>query len=236
MSISLKRIQAIFIKDYKEFTRNYAISIMVLFPIVFALLYRGNESAEMGTYGFLYNFTFAMLTSFIQACLIAEEKERNTLRSMMMTPASTWDVLIGKSALVFVISSAVLAVVTYLLGSEPANIGAFLIANILSIILYSALGTICGLFSKTLLEASLSVFPVLILFTGAPFGLLLVDDVPLLKVLDYMPSSQFIELLDVMQTTSAIGEVAKPLLIMLAWTIVLTVVSVVMYQKRLKDE
>lgn len=40
MSISLKRARAIFVKDYKEFSRNYALSIMLIFPIIIALLFK----------------------------------------------------------------------------------------------------------------------------------------------------------------------------------------------------
>lgn len=235
MSISLKRVRAIFMKDYKEFSRNYAVSIMMIFPILMAYLYRG-DSTEIGTFIFTLNFSFAMLTSFVQAALIAEEKERNTLRSLMMTPATTMDVLIGKSSLVFVITAVILAVVTYIYGYEPASLWAFVTAIVISMILYTAIGTICGLFSKTLLEASLSVFPVLIIFTAAPFGVLLVDDFSFFKVLEFMPSSQLGYLLDNLNTGYTMGDLVKPLLIMLVWAVVLTIVSVILYQKRLKDE
>lgn len=40
MSISLKRARAIFVKDYKEFSRNYAISFSLIVPILFAFLFR----------------------------------------------------------------------------------------------------------------------------------------------------------------------------------------------------
>lgn len=236
MSISLKRARAIFVKDYKEFSRNYALSISLLVPIMFALLFRSAGPSLPGAIGFLLNTSFVLLTCLTQACLIAEEKERNTLRSLMMTPATTMDVLIGKSTLVFVMSAVALAIATYILGYEPASIWAFVAAIILSIILYTAAGTICGLFSKTLLEASLSIMPVAIVFTAAPWGAFLVDDYPIFKVLDYVPSSQLVHLLGVSNTGLTTGDLLKPLLIILAWTVVLTIVSVVLYQRRLKDE
>lgn len=40
MSISYKRARAIFVKDYKEFSRNYALSIMLIFPIIIALIFK----------------------------------------------------------------------------------------------------------------------------------------------------------------------------------------------------
>ncbi|UKS23873.1 ABC transporter permease [Paenibacillus sp. HWE-109] len=236
MSISLKRARAIFVKDYKEFSRNYAVSIMLIFPIILALLFRGAGPSLQGASGLLLNTSFVLLTCFAQACLIAEEKERNTLRSLMMTPATTMDVLIGKSTLVFVMSAIVLAIATFIIGYEPANMWAFVTAIFLSIILYTAAGTICGLFSKTLLEASLSILPVAFVFTGAPWGALLVKDYPVFKVLDYMPSSQLVHLLGISSTGFTMGDLLKPLLIILAWTVVLTIVSVVLYQRRLKDE
>ena len=236
MNVSLKRIQAIFIKDYKEFSRNYAVSIMILFPIAFALLYRTEAGDQAAIYAFIMNFSLAMLTSFVQACLIAEEKERNTLRSLMMTPASMLDVLIGKSALVFLISAAVLAFSTYLFGYESSNVMLLTAALGISILLYTAIGTICGLYSKTLLEASLSVFPVLIIFTAGPFALVFEEQYPFLEVLRYLPSSQLSELLVEMEIGAAAGELTKPLVVISLWAVVLTVVSFVLYKKRLMDQ
>ncbi|WP_128101363.1 ABC transporter permease [Paenibacillus sp. DCT19] len=235
MSISLKRIQAIFIKDYKEFSRNYGISVTLIIPIVFAFLFRGAGSSSQAI-AFLLNCSFVILTCLAQACLIAEEKERNTLRSLMMTPATTTDVLIGKSALVFVMSGVVLAVVTYILGYVPASMWAYVTALFISTILYTAIGTICGLFSKTLLEASLTILPVATIFAGAPWGAQLVNDYSIFKVLDYMPSSQLVHLLSISPAGYTMGELLKPLIIILVWTIVLTIVSVFLYERRLKDE
>ncbi|KQY83067.1 hypothetical protein ASD24_12330 [Paenibacillus sp. Root52] len=236
MSISLKRIRAIFIKDYKEFSRNFAISVTLIVPIMLALLFREIGSSAPEAIGFLLNISFVLITCFVQACLIAEEKERNTLRSLMMTPSTTMDILIGKSVLVFVMSFVVLTIATLIFGYQPANLWVSLAALILSIILYTSVGTICGLFSKTLLEASLSVIPVTIVFTAAPGRVLLDERFAMFNVLDYMPSSQLVHLLSISPAGYTMGELLKPLIIILLWTIVLTMVSVILYERRLKDE
>lgn len=238
MSISIRRARAIFVKDYKELSRNYGLSISLMFPLILALLFRsaGPSLNEAFAFSLVLNPSFVILTCLVQACLIAEEKERNTLRSLMLTPATSMDVLIGKSLLVFVMSAVALAAATYLIGYEPASTWAFVAAIILSIILYIAAGTICGLFSKTLLDASLSILPVAFIFTMAPWGAFLEDDYPILKVLDYSPSSQLVHLLGIPHISFTAGDLLEPLLIILAWTVVLTMVSVVLYQRRLKDE
>lgn len=235
MNISYKRIQAIFLKDYKEFSRNYSISIILVFPIFFALLYRSDDPSQTFMTAFVLNFSFAMLTSFVQACLIAEEKEKNTLRSLMMTPASIFDVLLGKSALVFALSAAVLAVTVYILGYNPDNLIVFIIAVALSIILYTALGTICGLFSKSVMEASLAVFPILILFTASQFGVMFEDRFSFLAILEYFPSAQLANLLALMQTDYQLSDTFESLGITLIWTIAITIISIVLYKKRLMD-
>lgn len=238
MSISLKRARAIFVKDYKEFSRNYAVSLLMVFPIIMAFGLRGvSPELTAAAFGLVLNTSFVMLPSFVQACLIAEEKERNTLRSLMMTPATTMDVLIGKSSLVFVMSVVILAIATYLFGYEPASLWAFVAAIIFSIILYTAAGTISGLFSKTVLEASFSILPVLIVFTAIPYGgRFLADEFPIFKALEYTPSIQLLYLLDIRNIDLTTGDLLRPLLIILAWTVVLTIVSVILYQRRLKDE
>lgn len=236
MSISLKRARAIFVKDYKEFSRNYAISISVLFPIILALLLRGAPTSLPEAFGMVLNTSFVLLTCLVQASLIAEEKERNTLRSLMMTPATTMDVLIGKSTLVFVMSAISLAIATFIFGYEPVSLWAFVVAIILSIILYTAVGTICGLFSKTLLEASLSIIPVAMVFAAPPVATLLFGDFAIFKVLEYTPSVQLVHLLGISSTHFTTGDLLKSLLIILVWTVVLMIVSVVLYQRRLKDE
>ncbi|MCM3702328.1 ABC transporter permease [Paenibacillus macerans] len=240
MSISFKRVQAIFVKDYKEFSRNYAVSIMLIIPIVLALLIRGVDSSlplasVAGTFATVLNLSFVLLTCFAQTCLIAEEKERNTLRSLMLTPATALDVLIGKSSLVFVMSAIDLAVATYIFGYKPANIWAFAAAVILSIILYIAAGTICGLFSRTMLDASLSILPVTFVFTAAPWGVFVADDYPIFKLLEYVPSSQLVHLLNMPHSGFTTGQLLKPLLVTVVWTVVLTIVSVGLYQRRMKD-
>ena len=54
MNISMTRIQAIFMKDYKEFSRNYAVSIMVLLPLILAFAYNKIGANDIQTYMFNY--------------------------------------------------------------------------------------------------------------------------------------------------------------------------------------
>lgn len=76
MNFSMTRIQAILVKDYKEFSRNYAVSTMVLLPLIMAYLYNQSGSNSISIYFLPINMAFAVVTTYVQCCLIAEEKEK----------------------------------------------------------------------------------------------------------------------------------------------------------------
>lgn len=235
MNVSINRIRAIFIKDYKEFSRNYAVSIMVLLPLFLAFFYNRMGADTLDLYIMPINMTFAMVTTFIQCCLIAEEKENDTLRSLMMSPATIADILIGKSALVFSITAVIVGLTMYMAGFSPSNLLLFAIGLAISTIFYLALGIICGLFTKTVMEASVAVLPVMGIFSFGPMGLMLADTYPILGVLKWLPSAQLL----VLEEHSRIGATADmwiSLLIITAWTIVALVIAIVLFYKRTKDD
>src|SRR5699024_2168058 len=160
---------------------------MMLFPIIFAFFYRDMPMDIVLKAMFPLAFTFGMFTAFVQACLIAEEKERNTLRSLLLSPASLTDILIGKSLLVTVASAISVVVSFYLVGYMLTAM--MMVGILISLLFYAALGTICGLFAKSSMEASFTVLPVMILFPFGPYVLLVADKSAFLKVAKRFSSS-----------------------------------------------
>lgn len=235
MNISLKRIQAIFIKDYKEFYRNYAISTMVLLPLILAFVYSTAPERDLQNIFIPINLTFAMITAFIQSCLIAEEKEHHTLRSLLLSPASIADVLIGKSALVFVLTSVVLALSMWILEFTPSNWGVMGAGLLISTVFYLALGLIVGLYSKTVMEASVGILPVMMLFSFGPLALVFAEKYPVLNVFEWLPSAQLM-MLEGYSQAGVMTDVWVALLVMTAWAIVAVVVSAILFKKRMSDE
>src|SRR5690606_30764770 len=182
------------------------------------------------------NMTFSMVTAYIQACLIAEEKERNTLRGLMMSPASTVDILLGKSLLVFLTTTVILAVSSYLVGYTPNDMLTISIALAISAVFYLALGTICGLFTKSIMEASLAVLPVMVIFTFGPLAVHLVESKILGKVVEWLPSTQLLRIAELSQTGANLSELISSFIIITIWTIAAVVISIILFKKRTKDE
>ncbi|MFJ7737287.1 ABC transporter permease [Lysinibacillus sp. NPDC097287] len=235
MNISMTRIQAIFVKDFKEFSRNYAVSIMALIPLVLAFAYNKVGGSNLQSLMLLINMAFSLVTAYVQCCLIAEEKEKNTLRSLMLSPASLGDIIIGKSSLVFVLSSAVIALTIYILGYEPANLLLLSAALLLSAFFYIAIGTFCGLFTKTIMEASIIILPVVFIFIGGSTAFAMSEAYPVLKIAEWLPSTQLLLLAESLEGNYSTTDLIVPFATIIVWTLFTWLMTAFFYKKRMVD-
>lgn len=231
MNMSFTRIQAIFMKDYKEFSRNYAVSVMVFLPLILAFAYNKIGTSSIDAYFLPINLVFAVVTAYVQCCLIAEEKEKNTLRNLMLSPASLADILIGKSLFVFIVTVVVVSLAIFLVGYEPANLLILAIALLLSTVFYIALGTICGLFAKTIMEASIIVMPVMFIFSFGPFALSLASVYPILELAKWLPSSQLVLLAEALEGPYTMMDCIIPIVTITVWSLLTWGITGFIYKK-----
>ncbi|WP_342442296.1 ABC transporter permease [Lysinibacillus sp. FSL K6-0075] len=235
MNISMTRIQAILVKDYKEFSRNYAVSTMILLPLILAFLYNKTGASTINAYFLPINITFSMVTTYIQCCLIAEEKEKNTLRSLMLSPASLGDILIGKSLFVLIVTVVVLALSIFLVGYTPANLAILSVALLVSTVFYIALGTICGLFAKSIMEGSIIVLPVIFLFSFGPLALTFASTYPILKIAEWLPSSQLLLLAEALEGKYSTTDIIILMVTFIVWSLISWFIAAIIYKKRMVD-
>jgi len=231
----MKRVKAIFMKDYKEFSRNISISIVIIMTPLLALMYGKSGDNSIDNYYLIFNMTFVMVATYVQSCLIAEEKEKNTLRALMLSPANIQEILLGKSILTFLVTAFTMILCIYFIGYTPHSMSVLLIAFIISTIFYISLGTLLGLFAKSVMEASVYSFPAIGIFTVGSFARLLTDQYPILKVAQYLPNIQLIELAIKVEAGKNFVHTLPELGIILIWTIVTIIVTVVIYKKRMID-
>ncbi|QTD40531.1 ABC transporter permease [Sporosarcina sp. Te-1] len=235
MTFSWKRVNAIFMKDYKDFSRNMAVSIVIFLPPVLAAFFGRMGVTAIESHYMLINLAFSMVAAFVQSCLIAEEKEKNTLRGLMLSPASTTEILTGKSLLSFVLTTLTILLSMFLAEYKPANIAIVSIAIILSALFYIGLGTLLGLFAKSVMEASVLVLPVMIIFSFGTFITSLAEQYPILKAATYLPNIQLLEIGTKVEAGAGFGDVLLPLAVIAAWVVVTFMITVVIYRKRMVD-
>ena len=164
MKFSMKSVNAIFHKDFKDISRNSAVSVKALMPLILAFIYGKMGDLSIDMHYMIINFTLVTVGSFVQCSLIAEEKEKNTLRGLMLSPASTLEILGGKSLLSTIASMIIVVIGIMLTGYRPDNVVVISIAILFTSLFFIGLGSLLGLLSKSVMEASLLVLPFLFIF------------------------------------------------------------------------
>lgn len=235
MNLSIKRSIAILQKDYKDVSKNLYVSSSIFMPLVMAAIYGRMGVDSIHSHYMVINMSFCLVAAYVQCSLIAEEKEKNTLRGLMLSPASTLDILVGKSLLSFIGTIIVIAIGAFLSEYKPENLFIISTAIILSTVFYIGLGTVLGLLTKSVMEASVIILPFLFLFSFGTFLTNFADKYPVLKIAEYLPNVQIVDLANKVQLGGGLANVWINLLIILAWVIAIFALVVVVYRKRMMD-
>ncbi|MFB4166825.1 ABC transporter permease [Virgibacillus sp. JSM 102003] len=238
MTFSIKRINAIFQKDVKDILKYWSVSTFLPLPLVLAAI-TGREPAAnlpVEAHFVVINLTLSMVAAFLQCILIAEEREKNTLRNLMLSPANPTEILAGKSLLSFIFTVVIAVIGAKISGYEPADPFIISIAIGVSILFYIALGTLLGLLAKSVMEASMIIVPFMLLFTFGTYLKELIEEYPILSFVEYLPNVQLVNLANDVQTGAGIAEVWLNLVVIAGWLAGMCLIVVVMFKRREMDK
>ena len=234
MTFSMKRIHAIFIKDYKDLLRNGYVLFTAIIPLIFALFLKGDSAPESAS--LIFNLALVISGCFVQAALIAEEKEKNTLRGLLLSPASTFEILIGKSALSFFITALILVGCTFITDFPIQNPGIFILVNVISLCIYISMGTLIGLLSRTVMESSLIGTPVMILFGMGSVIPYAFENEIVTEILMYLPNIHYEMTIIDLADGQSFSSISESLLILAGWFIITIVSTLFVYRRRQFDK
>ncbi|MFE4712343.1 MULTISPECIES: ABC transporter permease [Paenibacillus] len=233
MTFSLNRLLAIAGKEWKDSVKNPQILLMAGMPIVLSILMKGQKALSEG--GTIDHFTMPIMIAisvvgaFVQALMISEEKEKNTLRALMLSPASPVEVLLGKSTMTTVYTIVVMAVCMLITGVPAINLGYLVLFILLLLVIFMALGTSIGLISRTASETSIVGLPILLFFVFGPIfapGL----KVPfVMDVIGFIPSYHFMEGLSALVLDKGMEQLWLSLGNLLVWTVLSMVLVFLIY-------
>lgn len=235
MIFSLKRVNAIFVKDWKDLQRNSYVLFTLALPLVFAawLGRIGEDNALLATYPI--NLSLVIAGAFIQAAMVAEEKEKNTLRGLLLSPASTVEILIGKSALSAVMTIIVIIGSIFLSDYKTPSLPLFSFSILLGLMIYLAIGTILGLLSRTVMETSIIGMPVLLIFGMSSMLKSMIENDMLLRMISYLPNEQLNTIWSHLSNGAGLRVVLENMMILLVWAIASFFITVLIYKKRRID-
>lgn len=106
-------------------------------------------------------FLVVMVGMYVPSMMIAEEKEKKTLEVLLLSPASSVEIFIGKGLLTFIsilISFIILVAISGRVGID--HIGVILIGGLLTAVFCIQVGIIVGLLSKNQMATGVVGTPV----------------------------------------------------------------------------
>jgi len=169
--MNMLRIGAIFEKDLKDFMKNMMLIFMPVLPILLAALYsRVGEGEEIPLFMvyLVIGTTFTAVTYSCLAMMMAEESEKNTLRGLVMSPATMLDVVIGKSLVAIMLTIVSIIISLWLMGFEQFTNFQAIAGLAVALIFFTLLGAGVGMFVKTVASTQIYLMPALFLFGMTP--------------------------------------------------------------------
>lgn len=236
MTFSFKRMNAIFLKDWKELYKNSYILFTLAMPLAFAALL-GRVGEEASTFSSMpITLSLVIAGVFIQAAMIAEEKEKNTLRGLLLSPATTTEILIGKSALTSIMTLLVIIGSILLSDFHVTNIALFALIIIINIIFYVSMGTILGLLSRTVMETTIIGMPIMVIFGLGPMFVNMIENKAIIKLINFLPSEHFTAAWTAVSNGQGFIDILNHLLILTIWAAAALAATIIIYRKRQFDK
>lgn len=170
--LHVQTINAIFYKQIKDILKNTQVLVLFFIYPLIAYIMTSTLSSQMGDATFFISIFGTMHCVFTPivttAAIIAEEKEKNTLRVLIMSNVSSLEYLISVGSFVLVCTlftgSSFVMMGEYKLTEVFIVIGYMCIGTILSIILGMAIGA----HAKNMMSANGIAVPLSMLFAFTP--------------------------------------------------------------------
>lgn len=173
MQLNMRCFLALFKKDFKNSFMNKNILLMLLLPVMFSLLYNAIYGNMEGVpSGFVTIFCVIMVLSIIPvnilSSMVAEEKEKHTLRSLMMANVSATEFLLSKACVTLLL--ILIDVVVILVCCQESFINILYMLPIIMVVSIGLLffGALVGLLAKDQMNAGTLSSPIMILIMLPP--------------------------------------------------------------------
>jgi ABC-2 type transport system permease protein len=241
MKRNMKVIGALFQKDCKDTLQNMNVMIMIFLPLVFGVLYTSlfsDISAEIPAnyvLGMITSMTLALVPTTFLSVLVAEEKEKHTLRTLMLSGVTGGEFMASKTLLTLVLMEVLSVACFFVTKGEPRLLPAYLLlvtAGSLGLLL---IGATIGLLCKDQMSTSVLSAPIALVLMIPPMLGSLNDTLAFIAKLT--PIQWVLRLLAWVQGGGSLisAEGGKGALVLLAWIVLPAIVFGVVYRRKRLD-
>lgn len=226
------KLKALFKLGIQDLTKNVNVFVYIIMPLAFALLY-----ANMDTLSSDFVFSLCMLLNLsmvpvaLMGTIIAEEKEKNTLRTLMLHDVSATEILFAKAliCMLFVMLNNILMffIVGFSMNQFPAyqTVGFFVS---LAVIFFGAL---VGLLAKNQMSAGLLSIPFMAIFM-APLFIQMTKSKLASNISSVLPTDAMMKIFDAISKNHvSISSIGKELFVIGIWLVLGVAFFRIVYKK-----
>lgn len=225
MEFSTKRVGALIKKELKDFTKNMNISTMCLLPLIFSFIYGKvfaghiyETAAKLQMLGMCLGMSLTLISSFVIAMLIAEEKEKNTLRTLMLSGISPAEFIFGKAFIAFLSSTIINIIIFFIFGMEVKHLGIYILVSTLVNLSMIAIGGVIGILAENQMSTGIIGMPVIFILLLVPALANLNDTLE--AIAKFLPNYNMNVLLgNALNGNLFEGGVLFPIAVILAWIV-----------------
>lgn len=238
MGISIRRVNALVFKEIKDMVKNSNILVTAVLPILAAVVFSMiNVDVPMKeviimTGGVSINLN--MVSAFFMAMIIAEEKEKNTLRTLMLSGVSSMDFLLGKAVVSFIVTLGINVAIFFIAEIGIEYLLMFIVLSCVVSIIMIIIGAIIGMMSPNQMATGVVGSPILILLYLIP-SLEKLNDI-FMKISRYLPFHSFTELFNRFYSGKGGEDSIFEIIVLAAWLIVSLVVFAAVYKRKSIDK
>ena len=230
MTFSMRRVSAIFRKEVQDFKTNSQVLLMAFLPIILSFLFsRFGAGKEM--LGITTITAFLFVAGFVQSMVIAEEKEKHTLRVLMLSPASSVEVLLGKSILTACLTLGICIVNLFILDQFSGNLLLLGFIFLCGTILFIVIGTMIGLLAASVPQTSIIGMPILMTMYLAVQFEPMVENKVIKTMIGYLPTSHIVKALNSLVGGAGFGSISGHVLNVAVWLIISLFVCLIVYKR-----
>lgn len=246
MEATLRKVGALCAKDFPDLIKNPMMIVSIILPILFVLFFQnlygdmqgGSPEETEAVNTMLDNFILwagvCMAAGSIPGMIVlysmAEEREKHTLRTLMLANVSGGQVLASKTIVTLIATLVVDAVIFFIVGWPVEYLLSYLVIVLVGTLPIVLLSLVLGVSARDQMSAGLYSFPIIIIAFLPLFGWFNED---LDRIMQYSPCGGMVNLLDLIpQGLLFSSEAIFPFVVTLAW-IAITVVLYLLFYKRL---
>ena len=240
--MKMRKIKALITKDIRILSSNMSLFSLLLLPIIFGLIYKmimGSADAPVEEAAYIILQMTSVLSvgiigSAIVATAISDEKEKKTLRSLMLSDVSGIEFIFSKIIVVLFLSLIVNITCFILSGVQFADLPIYLLLTTLATLSLMLMSAVLGLYANNQQAAGLYTTP-LMLISMIPMFFQMSHNRILHAVSEYTPTGPVLSFLTSQMLNEGSFNVLHGLIILFVWILIFSGIFVVAYRQKSLD-